>query len=473
MHFQHEKKNLRLGILSLLVFFLVLSSLIDIAETAVFCVNSPESLQTALNVAAINGEDNTIQVVRGTYLTPGSQFQYVSYDNFSISLLGGFTIGCESRVLNPTNTVLDGQNANRVIRIFVGSGSANIHFQGFTVRNGNVSDTFGGAGLYFGNSAGSSGEYAIDHNIFVNNNTSWFGGGLGGGSDLGVTRIENNLIVNNSAGENGGGASLGSNGTAYITNNTVSGNAAAQGNGGLRLWAGGTGFISNNIFFSNTTLDLLLISSNTVLLNNDIGTQNGSPGPGSASNVNVDPQFVGSGDFHLRVGSPLIDAGTATPQGGLSASDLEGNPRIIGVAPDIGAYEYSPISPNEGTIGTEITITGSGYGIKKGKVLIGTASLKILEWTDDSIRCLLSKALPPDTYNVMIRPQIKGSSPITIPNGFTVKAPEIDSVEPTSGSAGAMSRSMVPSLGRRRERSLWVGRAARFQVGQWRDNRRK
>jgi len=111
----------------------------------------------------------------------------------------------------------------------------------------------------------------------------------------------------------------------------------------------------------------------------------------------------------------------------------------------VGGYEegtgvlvhfMSPISPNEGTIGTEFTIRGSGFGTKKNKVLLGTTVLKILEWTDKSIQCQLTKALSPGTYDVTIQPQAKGSSPIIIANGFMVKAPEIDSVNPTSGSIG-------------------------------------
>ena len=88
----------------------------------------------------------------------------------------------------------------------------------------------------------------------------------------------------------------------------------------------------------------------------------------------------------------------------------------------------------EGTIGTEITITGSGFGARKGKALVGTAALKILDWTDSSIRCQLTKALSPGIYDVTIRP--KGASPIIMLIGFVVKAPEIDSVDPTGGSAG-------------------------------------
>ena len=81
-------------------------------------------------------------------------------------------------------------------------------------------------------------------------------------------------------------------------------------------------------------------------------------------------------------------------------------------------------------------ITGSGYGSKKGKVLVGTASLKILEWTDTRIRGLLSKApsSAPGTYDVTIRPP--KASAIVLPDSFTVSAPAINYVDPTSGSAG-------------------------------------
>jgi len=96
----------------------------------------------------------------------------------------------------------------------------------------------------------------------------------------------------------------------------------------------------------------------------------------------------------------------------------------------------APVQPSKGTIGTEMTIYGSGFGAKKGKVLIGNVALTVLEWTAESIQCKLTKTLPPGSYNVTIRPQTKGASPIIFENGFTVKAPEIDSIEPTSGSIG-------------------------------------
>ncbi len=418
---------------ALLAGLLVLS---DRARAAVFCVNTSDALQLALDAAATNNEDDTIQVVQDTYLTPGKEFQYLSQETFSIILLGGFTTGCQSRVLDPTNTILDGQNANRVIRINRGLGSGDIVFQGFTVRNGNAQDSWdGGGGLNFGGSADSSGNYTIDHNIFIYNSTSYFGGGLRGGSDLGITYVHNNLILNNYAGQKHGAATITSNGTAYITNNTVCGNSSKEPDGGLRLWASKTGTISNNIFFGNSDADLILDSPGIVLLNNDIGTLEGTPGAGSTGNLSVDPLFVAPEDFHLRGDSPLIDQGAASPPGGLSTTDIEGNPRGMGSAPDIGAYEFLVrVYPNEGTIGTKIVISGSGYGKKKGKVLIGEVPLKVLKWKNYSIRGVLLKVLMPDSYDVTIQPQ--EADPIVIEKGFSVKLPEIDAVDPAAGSAG-------------------------------------
>jgi hypothetical protein len=58
-------------------------------------------------------------------------------------------------------------------------------------------------------------------------------------------------------------------------------------------------------------------------------------------NQTAAPLFVDSdhGDYREAPGSPTIDAGAA---GQLGSLDLEGNPRTLGVAPDIGAYELIP-----------------------------------------------------------------------------------------------------------------------------------
>jgi hypothetical protein len=61
-------------------------------------------------------------------------------------------------------------------------------------------------------------------------------------------------------------------------------------------------------------------------------------------NQTAAPLFVDSdhGDYREASGSPTIDAGAA---GQLGALDLDGNPRALGSAPDIGAYEFVPPIP--------------------------------------------------------------------------------------------------------------------------------
>ncbi|HVY96687.1 MAG TPA: choice-of-anchor Q domain-containing protein [Solirubrobacterales bacterium] len=61
-------------------------------------------------------------------------------------------------------------------------------------------------------------------------------------------------------------------------------------------------------------------------------------------NQSAPPLFVDApaGDYREAPGSPTIDAGVSDA---LGATDLAGNPRTIGSAPDIGAYEFVPPTP--------------------------------------------------------------------------------------------------------------------------------
>ena len=97
--------------------------------------------------------------------------------------------------------------------------------------------------------------------------------------------------------------------------------------------------------------------------------------------------------------------------------------------------EVIPLTPTEGTIGTQITITGSGFGTKKGKVLIGGVATKIAKdgWGDDRIVALLTKVPPPGgPYDVTIN--LKSKPPVSIPleDAFTVRNPRISSYSLTN-----------------------------------------
>ena len=86
--------------------------------------------------------------------------------------------------------------------------------------------------------------------------------------------------------------------------------------------------------------------------------QGGFPGEG---NIAADPNFLTpgywsnpadpaatwiGGDYHLRKGSPCIDAGDPGFVLKQSPVDMDGQPRIIGLRPDIGCDEAAPKEPD-------------------------------------------------------------------------------------------------------------------------------
>jgi hypothetical protein len=97
--------------------------------------------------------------------------------------------------------------------------------------------------------------------------------------------------------------------------------------------------------------------------------------------------------------------------------------------------EVIPLTPPEGTIGTELVIAGSGFGDKKGKVLIGEAATKIAKdrWSDGQITCTVTKALPAGVYAVKINSKVGAT---TLPDAFTVMDPAIGLIVPDFGIPG-------------------------------------
>jgi hypothetical protein len=131
----------------------------------------------------------------------------------------------------------------------------------------------------------------------------------------------------------------------------------------------------------------------------------------------------------------ILDSFTLT---GLSVTDI-GCPSVT--KQRINVYEaYNLLGFNaEGTVGTQITIPSSAFRTKKGKVLIGDAATKIVTWDDSSITCEIKKPLPPGPYNIVVKPtEPRGTPPITYPGAFTMMAPEITSIDPSTGAKGTV-----------------------------------
>jgi hypothetical protein len=112
------------------------------------------------------------------------------------------------------------------------------------------------------------------------------------------------------------------------------------------------------IFVPIATPQLTVNNDSNDFFFNDLPNELGgySLGPNTSS---VAPGFVGFGDFHLQAGSALVDAGTSAPPGGLPALDADGNPRVAGAAPDLGAYEFAGPFPSTTTSTVTVVSTTS------------------------------------------------------------------------------------------------------------------
>ena len=243
--------------------------------------------------------------------------------------------------------------------------------------NGNSAGSGGGA-----YPESSSGAVTLTNNTFSGNTTTSEGAGTYVYCSSGLITLTNNTFSGNTAGWEGGGASIyPSSGSATLTNNTFSGNTSANFGGGAYVHTGGvivtmtnntftgtnnavfggglyvalhvdtaTANIYNNIIWGNTATtageDLYVdndadgnaTASTVNLFNNDYTDFGSNLGTNlsQGNNMNQDPLLTAN--FHLQTGSPCINAGSATAPS-LPATDCDGEPRISGTAPDLGADE--------------------------------------------------------------------------------------------------------------------------------------
>jgi hypothetical protein len=232
-----------------------------------FCVTNATELQSALTAAETNGEDDIVKVMQGTY---GGSFYYTSSENCSLTLLGGYTSGCVSRVINPSNTVLDGGWSGHVLYLSnIGGGGLTV--EGFTIQYGNDS------GLYARSfsSSGEAGDIDIKHNVIRwNKYVKGNGGGVfaESASELGLAGevwLSENIIMGNECTGDGGGVyarsvcSSGSVQGVFLRTNIIAGNEAAYDGGGVyvrsdgyKQWGGGNDIIiSYNTIVDNELTD--------------------------------------------------------------------------------------------------------------------------------------------------------------------------------------------------------------------------
>lgn len=269
------------------------------------------------------------------------------------------------------------------------------NFSNLTLRRvditGNKAEVSGGG---INNKGGS----ATLTNVKITGNAATLGGGIG---NMHSPLLLTNVLIAGNKGRIGGGGIYNQLSSATLTNVTITGNQSD---------IDGAGIVNHFYIAEPTaaTINLLKQEPTTLRIHNsilwgnhtsgDITTKDiynagafcyffhslaeGSSTPGfwennqnggymhGENNFDTDPLFVEyinpdastwspthKGNYHLQEASPVIDKGSAlyfqagqTPDLSHIRTDIAGNPRISGSAPDMGAYEYVSTTPPQAIV---------------------------------------------------------------------------------------------------------------------------
>ena len=232
--------------------------------------------------------------------------------------------------------------------------------------------------------AAAIGGVDIVNCLFAGNHSRREGGALRNSSDV---KIVNSVFYNNTSEKTGGAIRFLSGKRDTIINCIFSNNKAVE--GGDVIASGGGG----KIHFDYTSLDI----NDCLELAEDLNPQYDTLTCGDNMYFNLDPLFrdTANGDFRLKGCSPLLNLGDSTwaARFGL-LKDLDGNPRILDGAPDLGAYE-TPVFSLQLTADVQ---DASGPQNPDGSIAVtaidGGTSPYFYEWDSGALGDAIDSLLP-------------------------------------------------------------------------------
>jgi hypothetical protein len=337
--------------------------------------NAFTRLQDALAAAWLCPATTEIWVAARTYKPTDSTDRTATFQlQDSLAIYGGFDgmeLSRSQRDWATNITILSGDigvidvGSDNSYHVVTGTGTnATAVLDGFTITKGWATgagdDEKNGGGMYSNGGTGPT----VANVTFLENAASVRGGGMcnitsspsvfnvifsrndaqygGGMYNLDNSPTIVNVVFSKNTGTVGGGlCNNGMIGNPPIVNVTFSGDSAMW--GGAIYNENSNPLLVNAILWDDTaTTGADEIDNQTSAPTISYSLVEGGLPPGSIDgghNIYTDPLFIGApSNLRLDVGSPAIDAGDdAAPN--LPATDLDGNPRIVGDAVDMGAYE--------------------------------------------------------------------------------------------------------------------------------------
>lgn len=305
------------------------------------CVANSAQLEQALQLFE-DGNDMLIRLVQGNYAIRPT----VQENDSDLALIGGYTdASCSTQLPDAALTVLRPGVAGSLEIVAEDITLTSLSFRDFSDKV-----ELQALGPVFGNSRLAATRVRFE------------GPALNGNTLYAEEVVATDLLVHSSGRADGSHCALivwgqrDADDRVSLTHSTIAHNNGSGLCIGRDIVNDDDGFavrLDNNLLWGNAETDLVLRdTSNHVRRSNTLSSASFefvNPAGGSSGSLSFDPLFVNAAaqDFRLHNASTSINSGVAAPDNGLPSFDIAGNARLVGPAPDRGAYESGVTGPGQ------------------------------------------------------------------------------------------------------------------------------